>query len=82
MPLWNLGLYPHRVGLNRGNHETKDMNKVYGFEGEVRHKHGEQTYKVDRHIYCALYNGLNRYSQLFSDVFTSRASVSPSTCCL
>ena len=40
------GLYPNRVGLNRGNHETKDMNKVYGFEGEVRHKHGEQTYKV------------------------------------
>ncbi|KAF8326704.1 protein phosphatase 5 [Cantharellus anzutake] len=39
-------LYPNRVGLNRGNHETKDMNKVYGFEGEVRHKHGEQTYKV------------------------------------
>ncbi|KAG8687649.1 hypothetical protein FRC08_011870 [Ceratobasidium sp. 394] len=39
-------LYPKRVFLNRGNHETKDMNKVYGFEGEVKHKHGEMTYKV------------------------------------
>ncbi|KIO19560.1 hypothetical protein M407DRAFT_82645, partial [Tulasnella calospora MUT 4182] len=39
-------LYPHRVLLNRGNHETKDMNKVYGFEGEVKHKHGEMTYKA------------------------------------
>ncbi len=39
-------LYPNRVFLNRGNHETKDMNKVYGFEGEVKHKHGEMTYKV------------------------------------
>ncbi|KNZ56444.1 serine/threonine-protein phosphatase [Puccinia sorghi] len=26
---------PHKVFLNRGNHETADMNKVYGFEGEV-----------------------------------------------
>ena len=32
--------------INRGNHETKDMNRTYGFEGEARHKHGEQTYKV------------------------------------
>ena len=65
-------LYPHRVFLNRGNHETNgqwilqsyqsdlcrllivDMNKVYGFEGEAKSKHGEQTYK------------------LFADVFTAR----------
>jgi serine/threonine-protein phosphatase 5 len=32
--------------INRGNHETKDMNRTYGFEGEAKHKHGEQTYKV------------------------------------
>jgi hypothetical protein len=25
-------LYPKRIFLNRGNHETSDMNKVYGFE--------------------------------------------------
>lgn len=62
-------LYPNRVFLNRGNHETSDMNsasgpgppsgplraasdpsspplapaEVYGFEGEVKHKHGEIT---------------------------------------
>ena len=33
--------------INRGNHETKDMNRTYGFEGEAKQKHGEQTYKVD-----------------------------------
>lgn len=32
--------------INRGNHEAKDMNRTYGFEGEAKHKHGEQTYKV------------------------------------
>ena len=32
--------------INRGNHETKEMNRTYGFEGEAKHKHGEQTYKV------------------------------------
>jgi serine/threonine-protein phosphatase 5 len=41
-----LGLYPKRMYINRGNHEAKDMNSSYGFEGEVKHKHGEQTYKV------------------------------------
>lgn len=40
------GLYPKKMFINRGNHEAKDMNRTYGFEGEAKHKHGEQTYKV------------------------------------
>ncbi|KAI0228765.1 Palmitoyl-protein thioesterase 1 [Massospora cicadina] len=32
-------LYPKSVYLNRGNHETDNMNKVYGFEGEVKAKY-------------------------------------------
>ncbi|KAG8893269.1 hypothetical protein FRB99_002093 [Tulasnella sp. 403] len=47
-------LYPHRVFLNRGNHETKDMNKVYGFEGEAKHKHGEMTYKLFADVFTHL----------------------------
>ncbi|OAD68982.1 hypothetical protein PHYBLDRAFT_127325 [Phycomyces blakesleeanus NRRL 1555(-)] len=31
-------LFPDRVFLARGNHETDNMNKVYGFEGEVKAK--------------------------------------------
>eukprot|EP00929_Paragymnodinium_shiwhaense_P024992 TRINITY_DN15225_c1_g1_i1.p1 TRINITY_DN15225_c1_g1~~TRINITY_DN15225_c1_g1_i1.p1 ORF type:complete len:647 (+),score=145.61 TRINITY_DN15225_c1_g1_i1:104-2044(+) len=34
-------LYPTAFHLNRGNHESVDMNKMYGFEGEVREKCGD-----------------------------------------
>jgi len=47
-------LYPSQVKLNRGNHETKSMNSVYGFEGEAKHKHGEMTYKLFAHVFTAL----------------------------
>lgn len=32
-------LYPSKFFLNRGNHETDSMNKVYGFEGECKAKY-------------------------------------------
>jgi serine/threonine-protein phosphatase 5 len=34
-------LYPNHMHLNRGNHETVNMNKIYGFEGEVTHKYSK-----------------------------------------
>lgn len=39
-------LYPDAVFINRGNHETDDMNKVYGFEGECRSKYNERTFNI------------------------------------
>jgi len=47
-------LYPKRMYINRGNHEAKDMNRTYGFEGEAKHKHGEQTYKLFAHVFTTL----------------------------
>lgn len=47
-------LYPKTMYVNRGNHETKEMNRTYGFEGEAKHKHGEQTYKLFAHIFTAM----------------------------
>ena len=32
-------LYPKHFFMSRGNHETVSMNRMYGFEGEVRHKY-------------------------------------------
>jgi hypothetical protein len=29
-------LYPGAMHLSRGNHESHSMNKIYGFDGEVR----------------------------------------------
>ncbi|KAF7790339.1 hypothetical protein EIP86_001294 [Pleurotus ostreatoroseus] len=46
-------LYPKRMFINRGNHETREMNRTYGFEGEAKHKHGEQTYKLFSHLFTA-----------------------------
>lgn len=39
-------LFPDRLFLARGNHETDNMNKVYGFEGEVKAKYSEMMFKV------------------------------------
>ena len=32
---------PSCMYLTRGNHETKNMNKIYGFDGEARAKYGD-----------------------------------------
>ncbi|KAJ4314572.1 Palmitoyl-protein thioesterase 1 [Neodidymelliopsis sp. IMI 364377] len=39
-------LYPDKFFLNRGNHETDDMNRMYGFEGECRAKYTERIFKL------------------------------------
>jgi len=47
-------LFPEKMFINRGNHEAKEMNRTYGFEGEAKHKHGEQTYKLFAHTFTTL----------------------------
>ncbi|KAN0063805.1 Palmitoyl-protein thioesterase 1 [Thecaphora frezii] len=48
-------LYPKTTLINRGNHETNDMNKVYGFEGECKAKFGgELTFKLFTEAFVAL----------------------------
>jgi serine/threonine-protein phosphatase 5 len=43
--LWKLH-DPSCIYLSRGNHETKNMNKIYGFEGEVKAKFDDKIFQL------------------------------------
>ncbi|KAF9953515.1 hypothetical protein BGZ70_000220 [Mortierella alpina] len=47
-------LYPTGMYLTRGNHETDDMNKVYGFEDEVKAKFSETMFKIFSETFTTL----------------------------
>lgn len=47
-------LYPTTFFLNRGNHETDDMNRMYGFEGECKAKYTERVFKLFSESFSAL----------------------------
>lgn len=40
--------------LARGNHESKSMNKIYGFEGEVRSKLSDTFVELFAEVFCCL----------------------------
>lgn len=42
------------IHLARGNHESKSMNKIYGFEGEVRSKLNETFVELFAEVFCCL----------------------------
>eukprot|EP00928_Gymnodinium_smaydae_P086402 TRINITY_DN7048_c0_g3_i1.p1 TRINITY_DN7048_c0_g3~~TRINITY_DN7048_c0_g3_i1.p1 ORF type:complete len:563 (+),score=139.96 TRINITY_DN7048_c0_g3_i1:174-1862(+) len=50
---WKL-LYPKHMHLARGNHETKDMNRLYGFQGEVSQKFDADLYHLFCEAFCLL----------------------------
>lgn len=50
---WKL-LYPRHMNLARGNHETRDMNKLYGFQGEVTQKYDADLYQLFCEAFCLL----------------------------
>lgn len=37
---------PTCIYLSRGNHETRNMTRIYGFEGEVKAKYDDKIYKL------------------------------------
>jgi serine/threonine-protein phosphatase 5 len=50
---WKL-LFPDHLHLARGNHETRNMNKLYGFEGEVTSKYDARLYQLFCEAFCYL----------------------------
>lgn len=51
--LWKLH-DPACIYLTRGNHETKNMNKIYGFEGEVKAKYDDQIFDLFLEVFSYL----------------------------
>ncbi|KAI3892176.1 hypothetical protein MKX03_036781 [Papaver bracteatum] len=45
---------PSGIHLARGNHESKNMNKIYGFEGEVKSKLSEAFIELFAEVFCCL----------------------------
>lgn len=39
-------LFPTSFYLNRGNHETENMNKMYGFEDECKYKYSNRIFEM------------------------------------
>mmetsp|Transcript_16975 Transcript_16975/g.32134 ORF Transcript_16975/g.32134 Transcript_16975/m.32134 type:complete len:514 (+) Transcript_16975:137-1678(+) len=45
---------PECIHLHRGNHETKNMNRIYGFEGEVKAKYDDKIFELFLEVFCHL----------------------------
>eukprot|EP00656_Telonema_subtile_P017369 TRINITY_DN1930_c0_g1_i1.p1 TRINITY_DN1930_c0_g1~~TRINITY_DN1930_c0_g1_i1.p1 ORF type:complete len:494 (-),score=144.25 TRINITY_DN1930_c0_g1_i1:235-1716(-) len=51
---WQLALPEGCVNLSRGNHETQNMNKIYGFEGETVAKYTDRSYTMFTEVFNVL----------------------------
>lgn len=47
-------LYPRHFLMTRGNHETINMNNMYGFKGEVQHKYNAKVFELFTELFNAL----------------------------
>ena len=45
---------PTCIYLTRGNHETKNMNKIYGFEGETKAKYDDKIFDLFLEVFSYL----------------------------
>lgn len=45
---------PECIYLTRGNHETKNMNRIYGFEGEVKAKYDDKIFELFLEVFSHL----------------------------
>jgi serine/threonine-protein phosphatase 5 len=50
---WKLA-FPQSLHMLRGNHETKNMNKIYGFIGEIKHKYDDKVMGLFSKLFQAL----------------------------
>lgn len=46
--------YPNHFHINRGNHETLEVNALYGFKGEMCNKYNEKLYAIFNEVIRSL----------------------------
>ena len=70
-------LYPNHFFMSRGNHESENMNKMYGFEGEVKAKYSSTMVELFTEVYnwlplshCINSRVLVMHGGLFKEVHT------------
>jgi serine/threonine-protein phosphatase 5 len=56
---------PTGLYMLRGNHETKNMNKIYGFEGEIQHKYNRGIMQ----LFCDVFQWLPLCAVINDGVF-------------
>ncbi|MCQ2820608.1 MAG: metallophosphoesterase [archaeon] len=47
-------LYPNHFFMSRGNHENRAINKIYGFENEVKEKYDNEVYEAFIQLFHSL----------------------------
>jgi serine/threonine-protein phosphatase 5 len=62
---------PECIFLHRGNHETKNMNRIYGFEGEVKAKLDDKMFQ----LFLEVFEWLPLASVVGSKVFVTHGGL-------
>lgn len=63
---------PNALFMLRGNHETKNMNKIYGFEGEVKFKYDDTVMG----LFTAVFNWLPLSAVIENKIFVVHGGLS------
>merc|ERR1712226_429355 len=64
---------PECIYLTRGNHETKNMNRIYGFEGEVKAKYDVKIFD----LFLELFGQLPLASIIEEKIFVTHGGIPP-----
>jgi serine/threonine-protein phosphatase 5 len=70
MMAWKVCL-PKHFYMSRGNHETMNLNKLYGFEGEINVKYDKKVYE----LFCQMFRTLPLSHCINKQVFVTHGGL-------